>query len=141
MRATNAPEVVMQHFTDIRTVAVPVTDQDRAVAFYTKTLGFELLMDAPLPQLGGRWIVVAPPGAGTNLALTPATTGAVDTGIRLVTADAAATHAHLAELKVDTDDLLEWPGVPPMFAFRDQDGNTVYVVEERVTPGRGRRRR
>ena len=81
----------MNHFTDIRTVGVPVTDQDRAVAFYTGTLGFELLMDAPLPQFGGRWIVVAPAGAATNIALIPASEGnpaGVDTGIRLVTPDA-----------------------------------------------------
>ena len=45
--------------TDIRTVAVPVADQDRAVEFYVGKLGFEKRMDAPLQQLGGRWIVVA----------------------------------------------------------------------------------
>ena len=56
----------MNHFTGIRTVGVPVTDQDRAVTFYTETLGFELLMDAPLPQFGGRWIVVAPAGAAVE---------------------------------------------------------------------------
>ncbi|MEU8223148.1 VOC family protein [Kribbella sp. NPDC048915] len=120
----------MPYFTDIRTVAVPVTDQDRAVAFYTKTLGFELLLDAPLPQIGGRWIVVAPPGAGTDLALTQAVTCGVDSGVRLVTPDAAAAHAHLTQQGVDTDDLLEWPGVPPMFSFRDQDANIVYAVQE-----------
>jgi catechol 2,3-dioxygenase-like lactoylglutathione lyase family enzyme len=121
----------MSHFTDIRTIGVPVGDQDRAVAFYTETLGFELLMDAPLPEIGGRWIVVAPPGAPTNLALTPATSeGPADTGVRLVTADAAAAHKYLQAAGVDTDELLTWPGVPPMFTFRDQDGNTLYVVQE-----------
>lgn len=62
----------MNHITDIRTIAIPVTDQDRAVEFYVGTLGFEKHLDAPLPQLGGRWIVVAPPGATTSLALVPA---------------------------------------------------------------------
>jgi len=121
----------MNHFTDIRTIGVPVGDQDRAVAFYTGTLGFELLMDAPLPEIGGRWIVVAPPGARTNLALTPAANDQpADTGVRLVTPDATAAHKYLQSEGVDTDELIAWPGVPPMFTFRDQDGNTLYVVQE-----------
>ncbi|MEU4601681.1 VOC family protein [Kribbella sp. NPDC023972] len=121
----------MNHFIGIRTIGVPVRDQDRAVAFYAATLGFELVMDAPLPQIGGRWIVVAPPGAATNLALTPASNdGPVDTGVRLVTADSVAAHEHLSKEGVDTDELITWPGVPPMFTFRDQDGNTLYVVQE-----------
>lgn len=123
----------MNHFTGIRTIGVPVGDQDRALAFYTETLGFELLMDAPLPETGGRWIVVAPPGAPTNLALTPAsddTPAGTDTGVRLVTADAAAAHRHLQSESVDADELLTWPGVPPMFTFRDRDGNTLYAVQE-----------
>lgn len=121
----------MNHFTGIRTIGVPVGDQDRALTFYTGTLGFEVLMDAPLDELGGRWIVVAPPGAPTNLALIPASSDdPVDTGVRLVTADAAAAHKHLQAAGVDTDELLSWPGVPPMFTFRDTDGNTLYAVQE-----------
>ena len=46
---------------EIRLVGIPVTDQDRALRFYTETLGFELQMDVPLPQQGSRWIVVADP--------------------------------------------------------------------------------
>jgi len=30
---------------------------------------------------------------------------------------------------VDVDELLRWPGVPPMFDFRDPDGNTFYVSQ------------
>ena len=123
----------MNHVTDIRTIAIPVTDQDRAVDFYVGTLGFEKHMDAPLPELGGRWIIVAPPGATTNLALVPASDtspAGTDTGIRLVTPDAATTHATLTASGVSTDDLLVWPGVPPMFTFRDPDQNQLYLVEE-----------
>src|SRR3954447_11321609 len=123
----------MSHFSAIRTVGVPVSDQDAAVEFYTKTLGFEVLMDAPLPKLEGRWIVVAPAGAATTVALTPATAqdpAGTDTGIRLGTADAAAAHQDLTTVGVETSELLSWPGVPPMFTFRDQDGNTLYVVQD-----------
>jgi catechol 2,3-dioxygenase-like lactoylglutathione lyase family enzyme len=123
----------MNHISEIRTVGVPVTDQDRAVAFYTGILGFEVLMDAPLPQFGGRWIVVAPAGsAGSvgSIALVPESDGnpaGVDTGIRMGSPDAKAAHRHFLDAGVDTGELLEWPGIPPMFSLRDQDGNRLYI--------------
>jgi catechol 2,3-dioxygenase-like lactoylglutathione lyase family enzyme len=58
----------------LRTVAVPVTDQDRAVAFYVRQLGFHVRMDAPVDQTGGRWIELAPTGSTTTLALAQRTT-------------------------------------------------------------------
>jgi lactoylglutathione lyase len=119
----------MSHFTSVHTVGIPVTDQDRALEFYTETLAFTLVSDTPLPQVGGRWIVVAAPG-GASLALSQAAEGGTDTGIRLGTADAAATHQHLNDERVSTSELLAWPGVPPMFTFQDPDGNTLYVVQD-----------
>jgi lactoylglutathione lyase len=122
----------MATITDVRTVGVPVTDQDRAVAFYVDTLGFEKRLDAPVEQLGGRWIEVAPPRAATTIALVPARHGVpagVETGIRLTAADAAAVHEDLQSRGVDVGELLRWPGVPPMFAVRDPDGNGLEVVE------------
>lgn len=62
----------MARIDGVRTVGIPVSDQDRALAFYVETLGFEKLMDAPLEQLGGRWIEVRPPRSATSVALTPA---------------------------------------------------------------------
>jgi catechol 2,3-dioxygenase-like lactoylglutathione lyase family enzyme len=115
----------------VHTVGVPVTDQDRALAFYLDTLGFETRRDVPMGDTG-RWIEVAPPGAPTTLALVPTSTGAPagrPTGIRLATSDAEADHADLTARGVDADDLLRWPGVPPMFEFRDPDGNGLIIVE------------
>ena len=117
---------------DVRTIGVPVTDQERALEFYGGVLGFETRMDSPFP--GGRWIEVAAPGATTTIALAAAQEGTatgVDTGIRFSTADASADHATLAAAGVDVDtEVLRFPGVPPMFSFRDPDGNTLYVVEQ-----------
>ena len=115
----------------VRTVAVPVSDQDRAVGFYVERLGFEVRMDAPLPELGGRWIEVAAPGSATTLALIPAREDApagADTGIRLSAGDPAALHRDLQEHSVDAGELLVWDGVPPMFTLRDPDGNQLVVV-------------
>ncbi|HEV2771972.1 MAG TPA: VOC family protein [Thermoleophilaceae bacterium] len=118
--------------TAVSTIGIPVKDQDRALDFYVATLGLEKRMDAPVPQLGGRWIVVAPAGSETTLALIPeredAPTG-VETGIRLATDDAEAAHASLGSADVAVGELLRWEGVPPMFALSDPDGNGLEVVE------------
>ena len=54
----------------------------------------------------------------------------VETGIRLISRDAETAHAALIANRVDADQVLHWEGVPPMFAFRDQDGNGLEIVEE-----------
>ncbi len=116
----------------IRTVGVPVRDQDGAVEFYTQLLGLQKSMDVRLGN-GGRWIEVAPAGGGATIALVPAKASVpagTETGIRLAVADADELHAFLVENAVDVDDVLRWPGVPPMFAFRDQDGNGLEIVQE-----------
>jgi catechol 2,3-dioxygenase-like lactoylglutathione lyase family enzyme len=51
-------------------VTVVVRDYDEAIAFYTNTLGFELIEDTFLQGEGKRWVVVAPPGGyGARLLL------------------------------------------------------------------------
>jgi catechol 2,3-dioxygenase-like lactoylglutathione lyase family enzyme len=117
--------------TRIGTVIVPVADQDRALEFYAGTLGFETRLDAPFGA-GDRWIEVAPPGAATTIALVAsAEAGAGGTEVSLATADAAADHARMRERVVDADEalILMGEGVPPMFTFRDPDGNPFRVVE------------
>jgi catechol 2,3-dioxygenase-like lactoylglutathione lyase family enzyme len=119
--------------TSVRTVAIPVSDQQRAVDFYLGALGFEKRLDAAFGP-GLRWVEVAPPGSSTSLALVLPGEGhrvGVDTGVRLSTSDADDDHAHLRARGVDTDPqvLRMAGGVPPMFSFRDPDGNTLYVVQ------------
>ena len=125
-------EPTKSRIVSVHTVGVPVTDQDRALDFYVGKLGFEILMDAPVEQLGGRWIVVAPQGSATSLALVPARDGlpsGKETGIRLATEDAAGLHADLRSRGVEVGEMLTWPGVPPMFTARDQDGNGFSITE------------
>jgi catechol 2,3-dioxygenase-like lactoylglutathione lyase family enzyme len=117
---------------DVLSIGVPVSDQDRALAFYLETLGLEKRRDVPAPQLGGRWIEVAPAGASVTIALVPSREKApagVETGIRLKARDAAAVHAALAAQGVEVGELLRWPGVPSMFVVHDQDGNGLEIVE------------
>ena len=55
------------------------------------------------------------------------TRGAI--GIRFTTASAEDAHARLTAAGVEVDDILRWPGVPAMFAFRDPDGNAFSITE------------
>jgi catechol 2,3-dioxygenase-like lactoylglutathione lyase family enzyme len=129
----------------IQLVVVPVRDQARSVAFY-ESLGFEKRNDAPWGE-GERWVELYPPGTSTGLALVPPEPGGscgVRTGIIIDTDDIDAAHAELLALGVDVDPEIARVGagvkirigpvetadpVPPMFYFRDPDGNTLMVVE------------
>jgi lactoylglutathione lyase len=129
----NTMDMPQRLIATITTVGVPVTDQERALGFYTETLGLQKQLDVPLPQFGGRWITVAPPGSVTTIALVPTHEGVpagVETGIRLASPDAAAAHQQLQDRGVDVGELLRWDGVPPMFAFHDPDGNGLEIIQE-----------
>jgi catechol 2,3-dioxygenase-like lactoylglutathione lyase family enzyme len=117
----------------IGTVIVPVSDQDRALEFYLEKLGFEKRADIPYGR-GERWVEVAPAGAATNIALIPPREGeptGVDTRVAFASEDVDADHAELDARGVDVDEQVMRMGdpVPPMFFFRDQDGNRFLVVQ------------
>ncbi len=119
----------------ISLVIIPAVDQDRSIEFY-ESIGFEKRTDIPF---GGqyRWVEVYPPSGTTGIALAPPRAGvdpeSKDTGISLTTEDIDATHSHLRSLEVDVDAEVSRMGdpVPPMFWFRDPEGNTLMVVEQR----------
>ena len=52
----------------VKFASVPVSDQDRALAFYTEKLGFRLVTDQPFNEKQ-RWIELAIPGADTRVVL------------------------------------------------------------------------
>jgi catechol 2,3-dioxygenase-like lactoylglutathione lyase family enzyme len=116
----------------INLVMIPSPDQDRAIEFY-ESLGFEKRTDVPFGE-SYRWVEVYPPSGTTGIALAPPRpddpTG-VETGISLTTDDIDATHAELKALGVDVDAEVARMGdpVPPMFWFRDPNGNTLMVVQ------------
>jgi catechol 2,3-dioxygenase-like lactoylglutathione lyase family enzyme len=118
----------------VATVIIPTADQDKALAFYCDTLGLEKRTDIPF---GGqyRWIEVGPEGESTTLALAPPREGDEngnrETGISLQTDDIDGFHAHLRDAGVDVDEQVQRMGgeVPPMFWFRDPEGNTLMVVQ------------
>src|SRR5246127_5474673 len=113
---------------------VTVADTDRALDFYTGKLGFEKVVDVPMgPDL--RWVEVKVADGETTIALAPPpdgqAAGGSQTGIILDTSDVDADHATLKAEGVDVDDEVSRYGdpVPPMFWFRDPDGNTLSIVQ------------
>ena len=119
--------------TQVGTVIVPVSDQDRAIEFYLDKLGFEKRTDMPFGK-GDRWVEVAPAGAATTIALVPPREGdptGIETNVGFTTEDVDADHTDLQARGVDVDEEVMRMGdpVPPMFFFRDPDGNTFFVIE------------
>ncbi len=117
------------HITGIRAVSIPVNDQDAALRFYSRTLGFTVLRDSPTPN-GGRWIELAPGGNNPPHSRSRGAGGHARRHRHPIHhRRRRAAHAALVAAGVDTDDILRWSGVPAMFAFRDPDGNAFSITE------------
>ena len=80
--------------------------------------------------LGHGGIEIAPGDESVILTLEPAAPnvarGAI--GIRFTTDDIDGAHSVLKDRDVETDEILRWPGIPAMFAFRDPDGNAYSIT-------------
>jgi catechol 2,3-dioxygenase-like lactoylglutathione lyase family enzyme len=111
-------------------VAVPVSDPDRAKAFYTEQVGFNADHDFPV-QEGLRFIQLTPPGSACSIAigegLTEAEPGSV-VGLQLVVDSAADAREELAARGVDVSEVQEFPWGRFVF-FADPDGNRWSIQE------------
>jgi catechol 2,3-dioxygenase-like lactoylglutathione lyase family enzyme len=105
-------------------VAVPVTDVDRAKAFYTEQAGFKVDHDHTVSD-DLRFIQLTPPGSACSIALgkgvTTAVPGSVQ-GLQLVVSDVAAARAELLGRGMDVGEVQEYPWGRFIF-FSDPDGN------------------
>jgi catechol 2,3-dioxygenase-like lactoylglutathione lyase family enzyme len=105
-------------------VQVPVSDVDRAIAFYTEKAGFTLDHDH---DVGGglRFVQLTPPGSPTSIAigtgLSKMAPGSVE-GLQLVVTDIEAARAELAGRGVDVSEVQVFPWGAFVF-FSDPDGN------------------
>src|SRR5437764_300114 len=92
-------------------VAVPVSDVDRAKAFYTEQVGFVADHDHQVSE-EVRFVQLTPPGSACSIAfgtgITSATPGSVE-GLQVVVADVRAARAELAERGVDVTDVQDFP--------------------------------
>lgn len=106
-------------------VPVPVSDVDRAKAFYTEQVGFNADHDQQVnPNL--RFVQLTPPGSACSIAIgtgiTEMAPGSMK-GLQMVVADAQAAHDELASRGVAVGDVevLAWGS---FVYFSDPDGNT-----------------
>lgn len=108
-------------------VPVPVTDIERAKAFYQDQLGFRLDVDVT-PKPGIRIVQLTPPGSACSITLAeglPTLDMPAGTlrGLHLVVADIEASRARIVERGAEISEVEDLGGVLYAF-FADPDGNT-----------------
>ena len=105
-------------------VAVPVSDVDRAKAFYVEQVGFNADHDHRVSE-GVRFVQLTPPGSGCSIAIgegvTDAPPGSVK-GLQLVVEDIGAAREELAGRGLDVGEVQDFPWGRFVF-FSDPDGN------------------
>jgi catechol 2,3-dioxygenase-like lactoylglutathione lyase family enzyme len=128
----------------VEVIVVPVSDVDRAKAFYTEQLGFHVdVDDSPVP--GFRVVQMTPRGSGCSVTIgtgmTEMTPGSLQ-GVQICVADIEAAHAELVGRGVDVTSVRnmgpdgwtdgkggDWNA---FFFFKDPDGNG-WAVQESPT--------
>jgi catechol 2,3-dioxygenase-like lactoylglutathione lyase family enzyme len=111
-------------------VQVPVSDVDRAKAFYTEKAGFDADVDA---NVGGgiRFIQLTPPGSPCSIAIGTGLSGMEPgsvKGLQLVVSDIDAARAELLERGVEASDVQEFAWGKFVY-FSDPDGNSWAVQQ------------
>jgi len=104
---------------------VPVSDVDRAKAFYVEKVGFNADHDHQVSD-EMRFVQLTPPGSSCSIAigtgLGPAMAPGSVQGLQLVVDDIQAAHAELAGRGVEVSEVQEFPWGSFVF-FSDPDGN------------------
>lgn len=120
----------------LEVVVVPVSDVDRAKAFYNTQLGFDVDHDVEIVD-GNRVIQLTPPGSGCSVVLRDGTAAGMRPGslkgLQLVVPDVRAARAQLAERGVAVSEIKVMgenprPEADPLdnvgfVFFSDEDGN------------------
>jgi len=116
-------------------VAIPVSDVDRAKAFYVDKAGFNADHDHVINE-NLRFVQLTPPGSACSISIgtgvTDAQPGSVK-GMQVVVTDIEAAHAELSGRGVEVSDVQDFPWGRFVF-FSDPDGNA-WAVQQIVYPG------
>ena len=111
-------------------VAIPVSDVDRAKAFYAEQAGFVVDHDHRVSD-DMRFVQLTPPGSACSIAIglgvTEAEPGSVK-GMQVVVSDIETAHAQLVDRGVEVSDVQDFPWGRFVF-FQDPDGNSWAVQE------------
>jgi predicted enzyme related to lactoylglutathione lyase len=105
-------------------VSIPVSDVDRAIAFYTEQVGFDLDHDHRISD-ELRFVQITPAGSGCSISfgvgITTKEPGSVE-GLQVVVADVDAARAELVGRGVEASEVEDYPWGRFTF-FADPDGN------------------
>jgi catechol 2,3-dioxygenase-like lactoylglutathione lyase family enzyme len=108
----------------IELIQVPVSDIDRAKAFYVDKVGFSADVDHQVTD-ELRFVQLTPPGSACSIALTSGAhqmrPGSIE-GLQMVVDDAEASRQELVERGVEATDVQVFPWGSFVF-FKDLDGN------------------
>jgi predicted enzyme related to lactoylglutathione lyase len=119
-------------------IPVPVTDVDRAKAFYAERAGFAVDNDVTVRE-GLRFIQLTPPGSGCSISIGEGITemkpGSLE-GLQLVVENIENARDALADRGVEVSDIQDFPWGRFVF-FSDPDGNS-WAVQELPDYGEGR---
>jgi predicted enzyme related to lactoylglutathione lyase len=116
-------------------ISLPVSDVDRAIAFYVEQAGFNADHDHTVSE-DVRFIQLTPPGSACSIALGK---GVIDTepgsvqGLQLVVEDIEVAHSELSGRGVDVSPVQDFPWGRFVF-FKDPDGNG-WAVQQIQYPG------
>jgi predicted enzyme related to lactoylglutathione lyase len=111
-------------------VAIPVTDVDRAKAFYVEQAGFNADHDHRVSD-ELRFVQLTPPGSACSIAIGEGITDAVPgsvRGMQMMVADIEAAHAELTERGMEVGEIQDLPWGSFIF-FSDPDGNAWAVQQ------------
>ena len=109
----------------IELVAIPVTDVDRAKAFYVDQVGFHADHDHQVNE-SLRFVQLTPPGSACSIVMGDGITEmppGSQKGVQIVVEDAAAARQHLLDHGVEASDVVVLPW-GSFVTFSDPDGNT-----------------
>lgn len=122
----------------LEVVVVPVTDVDRAKAFYAEKLGFNVDVDTNV-EGAFRVVQLTPPGSGCSITLGPLVVDEVPESsarYQLCVLDIEQARAQLVERGVEVSDITSFRGGGPYDKFvflKDPDGNNWAVQEVPAT--------
>lgn len=116
----------------VRFTSIPVTDQDRALTFYSQKLGFKVVTDQPLGN-GQRWIELQPSGSETLIVLftPPGKERKIGTfqNVAFTSDDVEKDYKELRDRGVEFVEPAkksDWGGIQAI--FKDPDGNTFVLA-------------
>ncbi len=121
----------------MRFASITVTDLDAATDFYVNRLGFQVVVEMPWPA-GNRFVMVAPPGGGSNLVFSqplPGKAHVPSSGISFETDDVTAAYDELRARGVEfsrTPAKTPWGGMEAMFV--DPFGNNFMLQQGGLSP-------